>query len=156
MMPQLNSIWCHSWTLYDATWCHSWTLYSIFNGHYMMPNRLTNGRQIVTHSLVLTLISLRPYMVSEKQSFIQNVTQFFKTSVIPLFCHSFLWDHIWCQVYGILYQIWHHMFFILRFLYTTVTLCTMHYALCTMHYILRLHYTLFIQKLIYNLCFIYE
>jgi hypothetical protein len=33
--------------------------------------------------------------------------------------------------------------------YTTVTLCIIQYTL-------RLHYALFIQKLIYNLCFIYE
>ena len=142
MMPQLNSI-----------WCHSWTLYSIFNGHYMMPicelymmpNRLTNGRQIVTHSLVLALISMRPYMVSNCQSFPCFGTHSLVLLFIPLFCHSFLWDHIWSQIVN------HSLVLLLiYYTYTTVpvwiTVATVMYTgtVSTVHSILRVRYQLFI------------
>ena len=112
---------------------------------YMMPNRLTNGRQIVTHSLVLPLITAKRY----------ETIYGLILSIIPLFCHSFpcfvthnceaLWDHIWSQIVN------HSLVLLLiYYTYTTVpvwiTVATVIYTgtVSTVHSILRVRYQLFI------------
>ena len=103
------------------------------------------GVYFVTHFFKMTLISMRPYMVSSVWYTVLKMAPCEKYSTVCTIYYGY-------TIHYVLYT----MHYILRLHYT---LCTIHYVLYTMYYGYTIHYALyttvtlyalFIKKLIYK------